>query len=101
MRFYKHTFPIRMNELSKKPILIVKGWAIEDYTIGFHRFGKEWIATDLYSGLQICKCPTRIACAEWVAAHRKLVEKRMEEPFYIWRVQEFRTLIEKELREES
>ena len=64
--------------------------------IGFHKYDTFWVATDLYSGLRICKGETRKACVKWIEEHRKEIEDKMAEPLYAQRVREFREILRKE-----
>lgn len=100
MGFYKHAFPIRMIDAAPNTVEIVTGWRLEGTYIGFHkvRNGKAWAATDLYSGMRICTCETRKACVEWCEQNRQRINNRMNEPEYVWRVTQFRILLEEELK---
>lgn len=99
MGFHKYTFPIRMIDAAPNPIEVVTGWRIEDTDIGFHkvRNGKAWAATDLFSGMRICTCETRKACVEWCEKNKQKIEDRRNEPEYVWRVTQFKTILEEEL----
>lgn len=99
MGFHKHTFPIRMIDAAPNSIEVVTGWANEDYTVGFYkvRNGKAWAATDLYSGMRICTCETRKACVEWCEQNEQKINERIDAPEYVWRVAQFRILLEEEL----
>lgn len=105
MGFRKHTFPIRLIDKAEKPIKIVSGWVNDDYTIGFHKIctkrqgWTKWAATDLYSGTCITIQKTRRECVEWIENNKELIEKTMNEPWYIQRVMEFKKLLEKEMEE--
>ena len=105
MGFHKYEFPIRQIDAAEEPIKIVKGWANDDYTIGFHKVctkrksWEQWAATDLYTGTYITVQKTRQKCLDWIAENQKIVAEKMQEPFYTQRVMEFRELIKKELEE--
>lgn len=95
MPFHKHTFPIRTIN-PDAPIEIKRGWRLDNSEYGFHNMGKFWVATELYSGLRICKQETRKACLEWIIENEDKIRNRMEEPLYAQRVCEFRELLRKE-----
>jgi len=95
MSFHKHIFPIRT--ILEDPIKIVKGWRMDGTEIGFHKDGRYWVATDLYSGLRICKAETRRACVEWIENHRWEISDKMQEPWYAQKVCEFRDLLKTEM----
>lgn len=95
MGFHKYLFLTRMIEQYPNAVVAVTGWANEDYTIGFHKImnGKAWAATDIFSGLRICKGKTRKECVEWVLNNKNRIEERMKEEEYQERVREFQFLL--------
>lgn len=97
MAFHRHTYPIRT--ILESPIKLVYGWRLDNTEFGFHNNGKNWVATDLYSGLRICAGETRKECVKWISEHEDEIRDKMSEPLYAQRICEFRELLKKEIEE--
>lgn len=96
--FEKAAFPIRNRQGIEPQIEVVQGW--RTLTLGFHKIrnGKEWAATDLYSGTRICTGKTRQACLVWISQNKERIEEEFEKPTYIQKVVEFRDMLREELK---
>lgn len=97
MGFHKHSFYIYLVPAAQDKfgtrLEKVNGWANENYTIGFHKNGKIWNATDLKSGVLICTFLTRKECAEWIVENKQKIEDAYKTEKYKQYVNEFNELI--------
>lgn len=75
MKFKKGTFIIQMIEAADNQFEEREGWTSSCGRYGFHKSSdkKRWIATELASGMMICRFKTRSECAEFIEKFPKKI----------------------------
>lgn len=64
------------------------GWIDTSGNYGFHKILRKsgtvyfWVATDIATGLRICKAATRTACAKWIETNQDLIAHQKSKPEY-------------------
>lgn len=95
--FKKEVFPIQMIEAAPRKVEFVKGWTLNGF--GFYKGKKNWVATDLLSGCQVCQCKSRKECIEWIERNKEQIKiaRRIRE--YDLKVLNFYRLLKEEEKE--
>lgn len=70
MKLTKGTIILQMISQAPQQFVERTGYISECGRYGFHKDGARWIATDISSGMRICKKLTRKACAEFCETYK-------------------------------